>query len=212
MNKDKWIPETLQFCNGLVTDFNQISDQRKAELEEVSTYIRKRKNEKQSIRFTVICTHNSRRSHFGQIWLKVAADYYDIEIETYSGGTEATIFHPNAVDAIERCGFQVSPTGDKSNPVYSIFYSENSDPILCYSKRFDSPDNPSEGFGAILVCSDAAEACPHVPGAERRFVLPYRDPKEFDGTDIETQKYDERCRQIARELFYAVSRCEQVLL
>jgi hypothetical protein len=35
-----------------------------------------------------------------------------------------------------------------------------------------------------------------------RIGLPYNDPKEFDNTAAMTEKYDERCKQIATEMFY----------
>jgi len=35
-----------------------------------------------------------------------------------------------------------------------------------------------------------------------RFALPYDDPKQSDGTPTEVKTYDERCRQIAREMLY----------
>ena len=56
--------------------------------------------------------------------------------------------------------------------------------------------------GAVMTCSDADEACPVVFGAEDRFSVPYNDPKEFDNTEFEEVNYDERCRQIAREMLY----------
>jgi len=71
-----------------------------------------------------------------------------------------------------------------------------------FSKKFGNDANPHNGFCAIMVCSDADEACPLVPGAEDRISMPYDDPKEFDDTDKEKTKYDERCRQIAREMFF----------
>ena len=40
------------------------------------------------------------------------------------------------------------------------------------------------------------------PAPTRRIAIPYDDPKEFDGTERETEIYDERCRQIAREMLY----------
>lgn len=207
MSRDSWITEVLQYCDSLSLGFDIISKSRKFELEQVSNYINKKSVKGQLIKLVVICTHNSRRSHFGQIWLRMAANYYDVNIEAYSGGTEETAFHPNAVEAIKRCGFKIT-SFENSNPTYSIFFSENSDPIKCYSKKFDHSDNSSNAFGAILVCNDAAEACPFVPGAEKRFVLPYNDPKEFDGTELQGKKYDERCREIGTEMFYIVSKIQ----
>ena len=54
----------------------------------------------------VICTHNSRRSHLGQLWLAIGADFFELpQLETFSGGTEATAFNPRAVAALHRVGF-----------------------------------------------------------------------------------------------------------
>jgi hypothetical protein len=38
-----------------------------------------------------------------------------------------------------------------------------------------------------------------------RLSLPFEDPKAFDDTDLESQKYDERCLQIAREFLFVLS-------
>jgi hypothetical protein len=39
-------------------------------------------------------------------------------------------------------------------------------------------------------------------GAEARIAIPYDDPKAADGTEGEARAYDERCRQIAREMLW----------
>ncbi|MDZ7659387.1 hypothetical protein [Fodinibius sp.] len=73
---------------------NEIPDERKRKLEEIANYIRSKDQPK----LTFICTHNSRRSHLCQIWAAAIADYFGIDnVETYSGGTEATAFNPRAV-------------------------------------------------------------------------------------------------------------------
>jgi arsenate reductase len=41
-----------------------------------------------------------------------------------------------------------------------------------------------------------------VAGATFRISLASDDPKLADGTPAEQARYDERCRQIAREMFY----------
>ena len=77
--------------------------------------------------------------------------------------------------------------------------------IAMFSKTFNNPTNPSSDFAAVMVCSDAEQACPFVPGAEKRISMPYEDPGDFDGTCLESVKYDERCMQIANELNYLFS-------
>lgn len=185
--------------------FDSISPPRKKDLEKVSDYIRSSLEKGKTAKLNFICTHNSRRSHLAQIWTSVASTYYGLDgIETYSGGTEATALNPRAVAALERCGFKIENPGGE-NPKYKIHFSEDSEPLICFSKTFDDPFNPDSGFAAIMTCSDADENCPFVPGAEFRKPITYRDPKESDGTDRETEIYDERCKQIASEMFYLMS-------
>jgi hypothetical protein len=42
--------------------------------------------------------------------------------------------------------------------------------------------------------------------------MPYDDPKYFDGTPSQNQKYDERCREIAREMFFIMDHVKQKLI
>ena len=56
-----------------------------------------------------------------------------------------------------------------------------------------------------MTCTQADENCPVVPGSEKRISLPYDDPKDFDGTPMETAKYSERVMEIGTEILYAFS-------
>ncbi|RMF04107.1 MAG: hypothetical protein D6772_01105 [Bacteroidetes bacterium] len=154
----------------------------------------------------VICTHNSRRSHMAQLWLAVAADYYrSPEIQTFSGGTEATAFNIRAVDAFRRLGFDITVKEESENPIYHISWKPGMKPYPAFSKKYDDYPNPKEQFAALMVCSQADEGCPVVTGCDFRLSLPFDDPKDFDGTDLETEKYDERLRQIGREMLFVLS-------
>ncbi|WP_069131713.1 low molecular weight phosphatase family protein [Rhodohalobacter halophilus] len=191
--------------NSLKKDIESIPNDRKKVLEEVSDYVRNQRDSGNRVKLNFICTHNSRRSHLAQIWTSVAAHHFGMDnIETYSGGTEATAFNPRAVAALDRAGFRIeNPGGD--NPRYKVHFSDEAEPITCFSKTFDDGFNPSENFAAIMTCSDADENCPFIPGAEKRISVPYRDPKESDGTPDESKTYAERSRQIAAEWFYMMS-------
>lgn len=182
--------------------FDRIPSSRKERLGEVAEFIKKELDEKGIVKLNFICTHNSRRSQLAQIWTQTAAAHYGIDgVRTYSGGTEATAFNPNAVAAVERAGFKVdTPGGD--NPKYDVRFSEDADPMICFSKTFDDSANPSKDFAAIMTCSEADDNCPFVPGATFRKPVPYRDPKEADGTGREKEIYDERCRQIGTEMIF----------
>ena len=56
-----------------------------------------------------------------------------------------------------------------------------------------------------MTCDSANEACPFVPGAEIRIPITFKDPKAFDNTPQQAEKYKERSLQIATELFYVFS-------
>jgi hypothetical protein len=73
---------------------------------------------------------------------------------------------------------------------------------MIYSKKYDNFQNPKSNFIAVMVCSEADKSCPIVPGSNGKIGLPYEDPKYYDNTPSEEQKYDETCRLIALELFF----------
>jgi arsenate reductase (thioredoxin) len=205
-------PQTIKskindYCQELEKEFDLIPAERKEKLLSLRQYIAQKFKEQQTPKLVVICTHNSRRSHIGQIWLAVAADYYQLpDIQTFSGGTEATAFNIRAVEAFRRIGFSIK-TDDKNatNPIYSLSWKNKMAPYLAFSKKYEDAPNPSEQFAAIMVCSEADAGCPFVFGCDFRLSLPFEDPKAFDETDLETEKYDERVRQIGRELFFVLS-------
>ncbi len=182
---------------------DSISEERKELLLSFAKYIADKVIEEKSINLIFICTHNSRRSTMAQIWAQAVAEYYRIpNVQCYSGGTEATAFNPNAVKAVEDGGFSVRKTKDSDNPNYLVSYSDSKEPIICFSKIYGDSFNPQKDFAAIMTCSDADANCPMVLGAEARFPVKYDDPKEFDGTALESQKYKERFEQIGTEMLF----------
>ena len=195
-----------KYCDDLSDEFDSISMERKALLRKIASYIISKKNAGKPINMVYICTHNSRRSHFGQIWAQVAAHYFNIKnVNVFSGGTEATAFNINAINAIERIGFDVKKIDNDVNSIYHISYDEIERPIVCFSKVYNDPENPKSEFAAIMTCSDAEENCPFIPGVELRIGTTYDDPKAFDNKPLQDVKYDERSKQIALETLYAFS-------
>lgn len=175
-----------------------IPENRKVILSKLVDYIQNKLEIGQSPRLNFICTHNSRRSQFSQIWAQTAAAFFTIEVECFSGGVELTAFNDRAVASILRCGFKVDKEGE-INPKYSVYYDTKSKPIVAFSKLFDDTPSP---FAAVMTCAQADENCPFIPAAECRIPVRYEDPKAFDDTAQEAEKYDERSIQIASEMFY----------
>jgi protein-tyrosine phosphatase/arsenate reductase len=193
------------FAEHVTNQFAQIPNDRKEKLMALVNYVREKHQLKEGISLVFICTHNSRRSHFGQVMCAFAAAYYGISnVHTYSAGTEETAFHPHAIEALQTIGFNIEQLDQRVNPQYRIHVSESvhSD---CFSKTISHESLPKNHFAAIMTCSDAEQNCPFVPGAEKRIGITYEDPKAFDGTEFQSAKYLERATQIATELFYVFS-------
>lgn len=183
-----------------------ISEERKVILQPLIDFIQLKVLNSQEIRINFICTHNSRRSHLAQVWAQTMAFYFNIKnVFCYSGGTEATALFPMVAETLQNSGFQINTISKNDNPVYSIKYADNEHPIIGFSKILNDDFNPKSGFCAVLTCDSANEACPIVFGAEKRIPITFEDPKVFDDTPQQAEKYNERSLQIATEMFYVFS-------
>lgn len=183
-----------------------ISSERKAVLQPLTDFIQSKVSKNQEIRINFICTHNSRRSHLSQVWAQTMANYFNIRnVFCYSGGTESTALFPMVAETLQNSGFEINTISKNENPVYSIKYSDNEHPIIGFSKKLDDNFNPKSEFAAIMTCSQADGGCPFIAGAEKRIPITFEDPKVFDNTPQQAEKYNERSLQIATELFYVFS-------
>lgn len=187
-------------------NFESISAERKLVLQPLVDFIQGKVSISKEIRLNLICTHNSRRSHLSQVWAQTAAAHYGISnVFCYSGGTEATAMFPMAAKTLTKQGFKIKIIAEGNNPIYAIKYNENAHPIIGFSKTFDDDFNPQSEFAAILTCSSADKGCPIIAGAEVRIPITFEDPKAFDDTPQQAEKYEERSVQIATEMFYVFS-------
>ncbi|MGG9972667.1 hypothetical protein ACQ33O_12820 [Ferruginibacter sp. SUN002] len=197
--------EIEEHCNKLINQFDEISEERKLILQKIAAHIQTKLDKNEAVQLVYVCTHNSRRSHFGQVWAAVAADFYGIKnVYTFSGGTEATAFNPNAINALVRTKFIVSKTTESNNPIYKVQFGEDNF-VTCFSKTYNDKENPANNFVAVMTCSDADENCPFITGCDLRIGTTYEDPKKFDGTPLQDEKYLERSNQIAVESLYIFS-------
>ena len=205
------LPALSAYVADAFAEVERIPAERRLQLDALARLVAERTRSGGPAPLIFICTHNSRRSHMAQLWAQAAAHHFGIAgVETYSGGTEATAFEPRAVAALQRAGFSIATISTGENPVYAVRLSGSAEPLHCFSKVYDQPPNPTEGFGAVMTCGAADAGCPIVFGAAGRIAITYDDPKAADGTPQETAVYDERCRQIAREMLYAFSRVSDI--
>lgn len=223
---NKLSPEVQAFVERLELLF--IPAERQEQLQKLTRYVQQKQKKGEAVNLNFICTHNSRRSQLCQVWAQTAAFYFGIDrLQAFSGGTEPTVFHPNAIRALKTAGFdiwtdnnltkdisgeedifseEVSAKKKGTNPVYRVRYSRQAAPLSCFSKVYDDPFNAAAPFAALMTCSDAETHCPFIPDAEARFSIKYHDPKKADRTPEEEQIYNERSRQIATEMFYVFSK------
>lgn len=206
--KDSFFPGLKQTLDNLA--IIEIPAERLPVIDSLAAYILEKIKAGEEVRLNFICTHNSRRSQFSQIWAQTAANYFGIEAFCYSGGVEVTAFNERAVSAIRRDGFKVVQKGE-GNPVYFVFPGDDFEPIITFSKTYDDPINAQSGFAAVMTCDHADENCPFIPGAEARIPLRFEDPKAFDETELEEKMYSERSHQIGAELFLVFKKVKKNL-
>ena len=193
-------------------EFDQIDAARRAVLEPLAEALAGQlRNGNSTVDVTFVCTHNSRRSHMSQLWMKAAAECLHLPMTTWSGGTESTAMNPRAVNSLRRAGFEINQTTRNSNPIYHVSMGKGLPTQTCFSKPWSSPPNPTSDFFAVMVCNDADQKCPTVPGATGRFAIPFVDPKVSDGTESESSTYDERSTQIAREFLWVAYKTKELL-
>ncbi len=205
------ISSVEKYINSFLAEEFVISDERKIQIKEISHYIKNKIKFNLPINLIFICTHNSSRSQFAQIWAQTVREYYKIpNINCFSAGTEVTSFNLRSLMALKNAGFEIEKTASIENPVYNINYAYNKIPIKGFSKIISDKENPQSNFIAIMTCSDADEACPIVSGADKRFSLTYEDPKISDNTPEADIVYNKRCKQIAIEIFYLFSNIKKI--
>lgn len=168
--------------------------------------------DREKINLNFICTHNSRRSQFAQVWSFFAVEYFNLKnIFTFSGGTETTAFHRNTVKCLQHTGFTFNVIDfSHQNPKYLISFKGSKKSIIGFSKVFDHPNNQFP-FIAITTCDNADENCPFIPDAITRFHTPYIDPKNSDNTAKTKETYLKTSKEIAGEMFVVFNILQQKL-
>lgn len=200
------LPALRPYVNEVVSELGTVSKERKEVLDAIAIDVASQLKDGKTAKMTFICTHNSRRSHMSQIWAQTAAYYYGLDkVQTFSGGTQATACNCRTVAAMRRVGFAIEDATTGDNPIYVVRYSNDRPTIRAYSKLYNADGNPKRDFIALMTCSVADKSCPVVQGAVSRYAIHYADPRLCDDTPTETTAYNERCREIAREMFYIMS-------
>ncbi|MDB2385307.1 hypothetical protein N9V96_02425 [Polaribacter sp.] len=189
----------------------KITEDRKELLLKISKTVATELSSGAEVNLNFICTHNSRRSQIAQVWGFFFADYFDLNIQSFSGGTEVTAFYRNSVKTLQSAGFLFQLQDfSHQNPKYSISFGDKKKTITGFSKRYDHVEN-KEPLIAITTCDSADAKCPFIPSALHRFHLPFTDPKFSDGTVNAENEYLKTNMQIASEIHFILSEVKVIL-
>lgn len=200
--------EITEFLQKVKTASKQIKEERIPVLNELVEFVIAKKGKTSLV---YVCTHNSRRSQFSQVWSAILSHHFGLyEVKSYSAGTEVTACNERTVASLKRTGLSIKKEGASPNFNYKISGLDAIE-ISLFSKLIDDKINPKTNFAAVMTCSHADENCPVIVGADKRIPLRFEDPKAFDNTDLEAEKYDERSLQIASELYYVFGRVKKVM-
>lgn len=203
-------PKLVAHADLLTTSLDLIDERHREAGQKLADWIVKTYRPGQPLGITVVCTGNSRRSIMGATMGNVAATYYGMpEIRFHSGGTAPSAFNKRTVACLREIGVEIEPTGLEAprgeprtaNPIYKVRWGRAGEPPLEateFSKTYSDPNNPQEGFAALMVCGEADAACPFVKGAALRVSMPYLDPRIYDDGAYESIKYAERRDDIGR--------------
>lgn len=217
-SRKRLLPHVASHLDSLATLFDLIDEPHRAAGELLAAWIAEHYRPGEPLGVVVVCTGNSRRSILGSTMGNVAAVYCGMpEVRFYSGGTAPTAFNPRTVATLKEIGVEIESTGEEAkrgepkiaNPIYRVRWgrgeseTEPAFEAVEFSKLFSDASNPKKGFAALMVCSEADAGCPFVPGSSLRVSMPYLDPKLFDDSPDEAEKYRE-CRDDIGRLLLSV--------
>ena len=193
------------FCLEITSSFKNIPSSRLQRLDEIVLEINEIFNNKKNLNFLFVCTHNSRRSQFANVWAEIAATFYNLNsIKSYSCGTEKSIVSKNTIEALEDLGLKIHNHPNINNAFHAFYGKELF--IDVFSKKYSDSSISKENTIAIMTCTDADQNCPIIPYAKNRISLNFKDPKRFDNTSYFRMEYQKTAKEIATEIFYIFSK------
>lgn len=213
-------PRLRAHADFLTTSFDRIDEPHRQAGDRLVEWIASNHRPGTPLHVIVVCTGNSRRSLLGASMGNLAAAYHGLpEVRFHSGGTAPTAFNSRTVAALQAIGFEIAPTGEMAergepqtpNPIHRVRWGAADDgkpalDCLEFSKVYGDPSNPQSGFAALMVCGEADVGCPVVKGATLRVSMPYLDPKVWDDTAYEAEKYAERRDDLGRLMLSVLMR------
>tara|TARA_B100001175_G_C19486594_1_gene630141 strand:+ start:731 stop:1297 length:567 start_codon:yes stop_codon:yes gene_type:complete len=161
----------------------------KVRLENVISGLNKFLDECNTVVF--LCTHNSRRSQYCEIWSKYFSSTHKNKINFFSAGVVKTKVHKQIYKSLERVGIGVNKNLSINTETISI---------SPFSKTLSEIEEKK--FISIMTCSNSEKTCPVDTRSLINLKLFYEDPKVYDNTTQEDEEYDKTSFMIACEINY----------
>lgn len=188
-----------------------VSENRYKYLLKIAETIAKEYAKNELVNLNFICSNNSRRSQLAQVWGFFAADYFNLNIRSFSGGTEIGCFNRSTIKTLQKVGFSFQLNKfSHQNPTYQISFEGNKQTLTVFSKLFDDAENPNSFIG-IMTCGVSDENIPFITSTNHLFQLPYEDPKRADGTLRQEEVYLATNRRIAGEIFIIFNNIKKLI-
>ncbi len=211
-SRQAMLPKLRAHADYLATTFDMLHEKQLASAKQLALWIAKNYSDDHTSHVIIVCTGNSRRSMLGACTGNMAAAYYGLDkLQFHSGGTLPSAFNTRTINTLKEIGFEIVATGEEAergdvktaNPKYRVTWGTGME-TLEFSKRYSDESNPAAGFAAVMVCTEADDACPSVRGASLRLSMPFLDPKSYDDSQYEKIKYAERRDDIGRVFMAAL--------
>ncbi len=212
VNGQKFYTKLSDYCSTLSHEFQKIPGERKEILHELGNYILEPKSINTTVQLLFVCSQNSRRSQFAQVWAQTASYYYKLNnIKSFSGGLNENAINYRIMEALKKAGFSVTTSEVYSkNPVYLLSVGRKYPDIFIFSKKYDYWNNPDAYFFSVYCSASLIEKGLQIPGAVQTINLPYEDIRIFDNSPGWYLRNDEICRQVAREMFYLMDYIKKI--
>lgn len=203
---NKLYPILNEYIRDFPKELRKIPEERRYRLNEMVYFLEEQHVNRAPWQITFISTGESAVSQMAVAWSKAAAYYFGFkDFMPNSGGLVPQQIPVNAILAMEKAGFIVYKARVGGIDVYRVKYSYNLEPLALFPKKIDHLKNPSNNFMAVVLDSNAELNIKNIRGTYNRLFLEYEDPAGYIGLEVEKEKFDQTCRQVAVEMFYVFS-------
>jgi hypothetical protein len=203
---NKLYPILNEYVRDFPREFRKIPEDRRFRLNEMVYFLEEQRQNNAPWQITFISTNESTIGQMAQAWSKAAAFYFGFQdFYSYSGGLNPNSISINTIVSLEKAGFIIYKSNVNGLDVYRVKYSYNLEPVVAFPKKLNHVKNPGSNFMAVVLDVNADLNINNIKGTYDRLFLEYEDPKGYEGSDLEMEKYQESCRKIAVEMFYVFS-------